>query len=191
MWALSRVSSDSFTTHEPMAVPCVLRRSSWIVQHVGAQVTDTTSRKRRSARGAGRRQHRGEAHRPPLLGKAPGRGCAPAWSRPHCRRTAERTPFCPPTCPPCRYMAAAMPTAPAPSATSFCFSNTVRMALAISPSLTVTTSSTYCSAHIERQITGSLDLDTVGHCVHAAEGDESFPPSGTPPCWVRRRPARR
>ena len=28
------------------------------------------------------------------------------------------------------------------------------------------------TAHIERQITGSLDLDTVGNCVHAAEGDD-------------------
>ena len=27
-------------------------------------------------------------------------------------------------------------------------------------------------AHIERQITGSLDLDAVGHRVHAAEGDD-------------------
>ena len=47
------------------------------------------------------------------------------------------------------YMAAAIPTAPAPSATSFCFSSTVRMALAISPSLTVTTSSTY-SRHMSK-----------------------------------------
>ena len=37
---------------------------------------------------------------------------------------------------------AAIATAPAPSATSFCFSRTARMAAAISSSVTVTTSST-------------------------------------------------
>ena len=40
-------------------------------------------------------------------------------------------------------MAAATVTAPAPSATSFCFSISARIAAAISSSLTVTTSSTY------------------------------------------------
>ena len=138
MWALSRVSSDSCTTQEPMAARRL--RRSWLTSSTLAPMDDTTVRNDASAWGWSGSTVENVTVRPSL-------------ARPRVRmRSSMVTSTLPPdsraqTFLPSMftlwYMAAAMPTAPAPSATSFCFSSTVRMALAISPSVTVTTSSTY------------------------------------------------
>ena len=109
---------------------------------------------------------------------------APPRAGPRCRRSGSRPCACPPR--PRARQAAARPSAPVGSTTSFIRSHRKRMARTISSSETVTMSSTYCADERERE------LRPATACARRRRWCAGCAPSAACPCgtsaWRRRPP---